>query len=228
MIEYMGKLVLLRHGKSTWNLKNIFTGWVDVPLCFAGVEEALYAGELLKAYCFDAIFTSTLCRAQTTAYLAMTKSSDPRTPCIVSDLSGDNEGWSDVSSDVDQIPVYRSQALNERMYGKLQGMNKDRARAEFGDAQVHIWRRSYDVPPPDGESLEMTCQRTIPYFEKEILPRVKTGGSILVAAHGNSLRSIVKDIEKLSPEEILNLEIATGVPIVYEWQDSGWSKSVLS
>jgi 2,3-bisphosphoglycerate-dependent phosphoglycerate mutase len=186
-------LVLVRHGQSEWNLKNLFTGWRDVDLTDAGVKEAREAGRKLKAQglAFDVAFTSALKRAQRTL-----------------DLILEEMGQAG-------LPVLRDQALNERDYGDLVGMNKDDARKKWGDEQVLKWRRSYDIQPPGGESLKDTVARTLPYFIQEILPRVLRGERVLVAAHGNSLRALVMVLEKLSPEDILKRELATGVPIVY-------------
>lgn len=186
-------LVLVRHGQSEWNLKNLFTGWRDVDLTEKGVAEAREAGRKLKAQglTFDVAYTSALKRAQRTLGLML-----------------EEMGQS-------SIPVIKDLALNERDYGDLSGLNKDDARAKWGDEQVHIWRRSYDVPPPGGESLKDTLARTLPYYVTEILPRVLRGERVLVAAHGNSLRALVMVLEKLSPEEILKREIGTGVPIIY-------------
>jgi 2,3-bisphosphoglycerate-dependent phosphoglycerate mutase len=192
-------LVLLRHGESQWNLENRFTGWVDVPLSPKGEEEARQAGEKLKAAAirFDLAFTSVLERAI-------------RTLEITLDILGQSD-----------IPVERDQALNERHYGDLQGLNKAETAKRFGDEQVHIWRRSYDVAPPGGESLKDTAARTLPYFEAKMLPAVKAGKTVLVAAHGNSLRSIVMHLDRLSREEVLELNLGTGVPIVYDIDAEG-------
>ena len=186
-------LVLLRHGQSDWNLKNLFTGWKDPDLTPAGVEEAKAAGRRLKArgLSFDVAFTSALTRAQHT--LALTLAELGQTG----------------------LPTTRDQALNERDYGDLSGLNKDDARKKWGEEQVLIWRRSYDVPPPGGESLKDTLARTLPYYVQEILPCVLRGERTLVAAHGNSLRALIMVLEKLSPEGILARELATGVPIIY-------------
>jgi 2,3-bisphosphoglycerate-dependent phosphoglycerate mutase len=186
-------LVLVRHGQSDWNLKNLFTGWRDVDLTEQGIKEARDAGRKLKAQGlgFDVAFTSALKRAQRTL-----------------DLMLEEMGQS-------KIPVIKDQALNERDYGDLSGLNKDDARKKWGEEQVHIWRRSYDVAPPGGESLKDTLARTLPYYVTEILPRVLGGERVLVAAHGNSLRALVMVLEKLNKESILKREIATGVPIIY-------------
>jgi len=186
-------LVLVRHGQSEWNLKNLFTGWKDVDLTEQGVNEAREAGRKLKAQglAFDVAFTSALKRAQRTLDLVLGE------------------------MNLSKLPIHRDQALNERDYGDLVGMNKDDARKKWGDEQVLQWRRSYDVPPPGGESLKDTVARTLPYFIQEILPCVLRGQRTIVAAHGNSLRALVMVLERLSPEGILKRELATGVPIVY-------------
>ena len=186
-------LVLVRHGQSEWNLKNLFTGWKDPDLTEQGITEAKEAGRKLKeqGLKFDIAFTSVLIRAQHTLDL------------ILTDLSQT------------EIPIKRDLALNERDYGDLSGLNKDDARKRWGEEQVHVWRRSYDVPPPGGESLKDTLARTLPYYVQEILPCVLRGERTLVAAHGNSLRALIMVLEKLSPKQILARELATGVPIIY-------------
>lgn len=186
-------LVIVRHGQSEWNALNKFTGWVDVDLAPKGISEAEAAGELLKGTKFDAAFTSALKRAQRTLELI---------------LKGSNQS---------DIPVTKNEALNERMYGELQGMNKDEAREEFGEEQVHIWRRSFDTPPPGGESLKGTADRVLPYYEAEIEPMLKEGKDLIIAAHGNSLRALIMHLEKLSREEILQTEVPTGKPRIYEF-----------
>lgn len=189
----MSLLVLLRHGESQWNLENRFTGWVDVPLSPKGIHEAQSAGQLLKKenIRFDKAYTSALQRAQKTLDFVLE--------------ALDQKG----------LPVEKDQALNERHYGDLQGLNKAETAKKFGDDQVKIWRRSYDVAPPNGESLKDTAARTLPYFESKIVPDLKAGKNVLVAAHGNSLRSIVMHLEKLTKEQVLELNLATGVPRIY-------------
>ena len=186
-------LVLVRHGQSDWNLKNLFTGWKDPDLTEKGQAEAKAAGQRLKALGlnFDMAFTSALTRAQHTCTL------------ILNELGQDN------------LKTIREQALNERDYGDLSGLNKDDARAKWGEEQVHIWRRSYDVPPPNGESLKDTVARVLPYYCQEILPRVLRGERIIVAAHGNSLRALVMVLDRLTPDTIPTMELDTGVPLVY-------------
>ena len=191
----MSTLVLVRHGESQWNLENRFTGWVDVPLSPKGIEEAKRAGEKIKkeAIRFDKAYTSDLQRAQVTLSLIL-------------------EALGQTS-----LPVIKDQALNERHYGDLQGLNKAETAKKFGEAQVKIWRRSYDVAPPNGESLKDTAARTLPYFESKILSDLKQGKNVLVSAHGNSLRSIIMVLDKLSKEQVLELNLATGLPIVYQF-----------
>jgi len=192
-------LVLVRHGQSEWNLKNLFTGWRDPGLTEKGVAEAHAAGKALKAagLAFDVAYTSVLSRAEDTCRI------------MLGEL-----GQAD-------LPTIRDAALNERDYGELTGLDKDDARARWGEEQVHIWRRSFDIPPPGGESLKDTAARTLPYFHKEIMPRVKAGERVLVAAHGNSLRSIIMDLEGLSGDEIVARELATGAPIIYRLDAEG-------
>lgn len=194
----MAKLVLVRHGRSQFNEENRFTGWMDVPLIEVGIAEATRAGKLLASQSFkpQIAFTSKLQRAQHTLKL------------IQNELAL-----------AQPLPTLEAEALNERHYGELQGKNKEETAKIFGDEQVHIWRRSYDIPPPGGESLKDTAERTLPYFRSEILPRLAKGEDVLVVAHGNSLRSIVMEIEHLSPEQILKREIPTGTPIFYSYQD---------
>jgi 2,3-bisphosphoglycerate-dependent phosphoglycerate mutase len=192
-------LVLVRHGQSEWNLKNLFTGWKDPGLTELGIEEARTAGQRLKAMglAFDIAFTSDLSRAQRTCEL------------ILDEI--DQQG----------LPVIADQALNERDYGELSGLNKDDARARWGEEQVHLWRRSYDVPPPGGESLKDTVARVLPYYIREILPRVMRGERVLVAAHGNSLRALVMRLDKLGEEQVTGLNLATGLPMIYRLNADG-------
>ncbi len=193
----MGTLVLLRHGQSQWNLENRFTGWVDVPLTDAGREEARRGALAIRHLTFNCAFTSALQRAQETLHIVLDTIGQP------------------------QVAVAQHPALNERHYGELQGLNKAETMRQFGEQQVHIWRRSYDIAPPKGESLKDTAARTLPYFTTTILPRVQAGETVLVVAHGNSLRSIVMQLEQLTNEQILELNLATGTPIVYELDRDG-------
>jgi len=222
----MGKLVLIRHGQSVWNLKNVFTGWVDVPLSPKGIDEAIAAGKKLEAINFDIIFTSVQVRALETAMIAIVQNKQAKTPIIIHE-EGQMKEWAKIYSEKmkeESIPVYRDWHLNERYYGELQGLNKDDTAEKYGAEQVHIWRRSYDVPPPQGECLEDTAKRTIPFFEKHILSQLKKGNNIMISAHGNSLRSIVMFIEKLTQAEVLSLEIPTGQPIIYNFADDKLSR----
>ena len=189
----MSTLVLLRHGESQWNLENRFTGWVDVPLSERGIKEAKAAGEKLRSFTFDRAFTSVLKRANDTLTIAL-------------DIIGQRN-----------IPIERDQALNERHYGDLQGLNKAETAQKYGDAQVKLWRRSFDVQPPNGESLKDTADRVMPYWNAHILPHVEKGERIIISAHGNSLRALVMHLDSLTREEVLELNIPTGVPLVYEF-----------
>ncbi len=195
----MAKLILLRHGQSTWNLENRFTGWVDVPLTETGIKEAEEAGEKIKiaGIHLDIAYTSVLKRAQ-----------DTLTLCL---KTAGQEG----------LPTVFDQALNERHYGDLQGLNKAETAVKFGDAQVKLWRRSYDVAPPGGESLKDTAARTLPYFNDKILSDLKEGKNIIISAHGNSLRAIVMELDNLSEAQVIELNIPNGVPIVYDFDDKG-------
>ncbi|MBL7714310.1 MAG: 2,3-diphosphoglycerate-dependent phosphoglycerate mutase [Bdellovibrionales bacterium] len=192
----MPKLVLIRHGQSLWNLENRFTGWVDVPLTQQGEDEARRAGEKLRGLKLNVAYTSALTRAQRTLALAM-------------EAAGIH------------LPVIRDQALNERHYGDIQGLNKDDLKKKFGEEQVKIWRRSYDIPPPNGESLKDTAARTLPFFERCILGDIRQGKNVLVVAHGNSNRSIVMKLDGLSKEQVLELNLETGVPLVYDLTEAG-------
>jgi 2,3-bisphosphoglycerate-dependent phosphoglycerate mutase len=192
----MPKLILVRHGQSLWNLEDRFTGWVDVPLTDLGRNEALVAGKKLEEISVDVAYTSGLQRAQHTLTLIQ-------------------EGMGK------QLPVIRDSALNERHYGDLQGLNKQRTAEKYGADQVKIWRRSFDIPPPNGESLKDTAARTLPFFRACILGDIAQGKDVLVVAHGNSNRSIVMEIEKLTPEQILEVNLGTAVPLVYEMDTDG-------
>lgn len=192
----MPRLVVVRHGQSQWNLENRFTGWIDIDLSPAGEAEAKKAGEKLKDYKFDEAFTSDLKRAQRTLDIILKEINQT------------------------EIPVEKDKALNERMYGDLQGLNKDECRKKFGDEQVKIWRRSYDTPPPNGESLKDTSDRVLPYYHSKIEPELRKGKDILISAHGNSLRALMMYLENLSKEQILQTEIPTGNPREYIFDDN--------
>lgn len=187
------KLILVRHGQSEYNLQNRFTGWKDVDITPTGVKEAEAAGEQLKSEKIDIAFTSKLIRAQHSLK-------------IIQEIAG-----------LEDIPVVEDKALNERAYGDLEGLNKSDTAEKYGSEQVHIWRRSFDVPPPGGESLKDTCNRVLPYFESHIKPHLDKGQTVLIVAHGNSLRALIMSLENLSPQQILEREIATGVPLIYDW-----------
>jgi 2,3-bisphosphoglycerate-dependent phosphoglycerate mutase len=190
-------LALVRHGQSLWNMENRFTGWVDVPLTAQGEEEARRAGERLRGTHFDVAYTSALTRAQETLRLIV-----------------ETAGF-------EGLPIIRDQALNERHYGDLQGLNKAETAERYGDEQVHIWRRSYATPPPNGEALKDTADRTLPFFERAILGDIKQGKDVLVVAHGNSNRSIVMRLDGLDEEGVLALELGTGIPLVYDLAEDG-------
>ena len=192
-------LILVRHGQSQWNEQNLFTGWKDPGLTELGIKEAKNAGSLIsdKGIQFDEMFTSMLVRAQDTGAI------------ILDSINQQN------------IPITKNKALNERNYGSLAGLNKDDARKKWGEEQVHIWRRSFDIPPPEGESLKDTAERVLPYFHEYIMPKVIQGLSILVAAHGNSLRALIMELDLISSEDIVKLEIPTGAPIQYEFNQNG-------
>lgn len=193
----MSKLVLIRHGESQWNLENRFTGWVDVPLSPKGIEEAKAAGKKLAGFTFHRAFSSVLARANETLR-------------IVLEVIGQTA-----------IPIEKDKALNERMYGELQGLNKAETAKKYGDEQVKIWRRSYDVRPPGGESLKDTAERVLPYYDSRIKPCVLKGETILIAAHGNSLRALVMQLEQLTRVQVLELNIPTGAPLLYELDNHG-------
>ena len=233
----MALLILMRHGQSMWNAAGLFTGWVDVPLTNEGIDEAIAGGKEIAQYDIDEVHVSTLIRAQMTAMIALAQNDHGKTPVFQYSQPGSGEKtsqnearmieWAQINGAVGAeniLPVHVSWQLNERMYGDLQGLNKEATRQQYGADQVHIWRRSYDVPPPNGESLELTAQRTIPYLEDTIIPQLSNGKNLFVAAHGNSLRSIIMSIESLSKEEVLSLEVPTGVPLIYQYQDGDWSR----
>ena len=223
----MPKLILLRHGQSVWNKANLFTGWVDVPLSPQGIAEAIAAGKTIAEIPIDCVYTSLLIRAQMTALLALNEHNTEQTPVLMHQGDDQMAQWTQIRADGagdDVLPVYLDWRLNERYYGDLQGANKQQTRDKYGDDQVKIGRRSYDIPPPEGESLAMTAERTIPCFEKRIRPELNQGRTVLISAHGNSLRSIMMDIEHLSKDQVLELEVATGQPIIYEYADSQFNK----
>jgi 2,3-bisphosphoglycerate-dependent phosphoglycerate mutase len=231
----MAQLILIRHGQSTWNSANKFTGWVDVPLSHVGLEEAQCAAQKLKGYKIDLCFTSLLIRSIQTGLVCLVESDavlkQGKSPVIHHNADDpDWHGWDHHEGDLlEEIPVFTAQALDERYYGDLQGLNKAETAKKFGDEQVRLWRRSYAVRPPGGESLEDTVARTVPFFRERILTHLKDGENVLVAAHGNSLRAIIMDLEQISETDIPLLELTTGIPIVYELDSEGkvLSKQVL-
>uniref|UniRef100_A0A6N2LXI5 phosphoglycerate mutase (2,3-diphosphoglycerate-dependent) n=1 Tax=Salix viminalis TaxID=40686 RepID=A0A6N2LXI5_SALVM len=211
-------LILIRHGESLWNEKNLFTGCVDVPLTKKGVEEAIEAGKRISNIPVDMIYTSALIRAQMTAMLAMTQHRRKKVPIILHNENEQAREWSRIFSEdtkKQSIPVVTAWQLNERMYGELQGLNKQETADRFGKEKVHEWRRSYDIPPPNGESLEMCAERAVAYFKDHIEPQLLSGKNVMIAAHGNSLRSIIMYLDKLTSQEVINLELSTGIPMLY-------------
>jgi 2,3-bisphosphoglycerate-dependent phosphoglycerate mutase len=218
---------LIRHGESLWNEKNLFTGCVDVPLTEKGVEEAIEAGKRISNIPVDIIFTSSLIRAQMTAMLAMIQHRRKKVPIILHNESEKAQTWSQVFSEETKnqsIPVIPAWQLNERMYGELQGLNKQETAEIYGKQQVHEWRRSYDIPPPKGESLEMCAERAVAYFEDNIEPKLAAGKNVMIAAHGNSLRSIIMYLDKLTCQEVISLELSTGIPLLYIFKDGKFMK----
>ncbi len=223
----MTKLIIVRHGESVWNKKNVFTGWVDIPLSITGIAEAINAGKQLANINFDIVFTSVQIRAIETTMLILAQNKNDKTPVIIHN-EGKMKEWTTIYNEEmvkTIIPVYCDWHLNERYYGELQGKNKTETAVIYGDEQVHQWRRSYDIPPPNGESLKDTAERTIPFFEEFILSQLVAGKTVLVSAHGNSLRSIIMFIEKLTKEEILSLEIPTGKPLFYDFKNGQLEKA---
>jgi len=227
----MSRLFLVRHGQSVWNLQNRFTGWVDVSLSCQGTAEAQQAAALLAEEKFDVAFTSSLLRAQDSLYEILKQNHYCTQYVRIHEQSNEwYEHFQSTENDDDELKIYVSEKLNERYYGDLQGLNKAWASQHYGVQQVHLWRRSYDVPPPNGESLKMTAARTIPYYREHIMPRLKKGDDVLVVAHGNSLRSIIMHIEKMTPQQIIDYELPTGEPHVYTFNQLAQSidKRVLS
>ncbi|MGM5480549.1 MAG: 2,3-bisphosphoglycerate-dependent phosphoglycerate mutase [Nanobdellota archaeon] len=222
----MGYLTLIRHGESRWNVDNKFTGWVDVPLTEVGIHEAQIAGERMNSLSYDVAFTSKLVRAHETLLIVL---AHQQKTGIFQHTSDKRKSWSKHNHHVieeNEIPIYSNEALNERYYGALQGKNKQDMKNHYGEKQVFIWRRSYAIRPPEGESLEDVYNRSVPYFKKQILPLLKKGKNILVSAHGNSLRAIIKYLDDISEQEIPHLELKTGKPIHYEMNDEGTLEKV--
>ncbi len=209
-------LILVRHGESRWNLNNKFTGWVDVPLSEKGIKEALLCAKELKDLSIDVAFTSKLERAQETLLIILSK--QKKTGIFLHEEKKEH-AWSNHSKQFNknEIPIYSDDALNERYYGELQGHDKNEMRKKYGEEQVFVWRRSYDIRPPRGESLKDVYKRAVPYFNKKIFPKLKEGNDVIVSAHGNSLRAIIKHLENISDKEIPYLELPFGKPIVYKY-----------
>ena len=216
----MSQLFLVRHGQSVWNLQNRFTGWVDVGLSRQGVIEAQQAAALLADEHFDVAFTSTLLRAQHSLYEILRQNRHcEQYVCVHEHSSEWYQHRTQAECDAIELKIYVSEKLNERYYGDLQGLNKDWASQRYGAEQVHLWRRSYDVPPPNGESLQMTAARTLPYYNERIVPHLQNGESALISAHGNSLRSIIMHIEQFTQQQVIDYELATCAPHMYTFDD---------
>lgn len=216
----MSRLFLIRHGQSVWNLQNRFTGWVDISLSVQGVMEAQQAARLLIDEHFDVAFTSTLMRAQDSLYEILRHNHHcAQYVCVHEQSSEWYEHFTPIDDDAKELKIFVSEKLNERYYGDLQGLNKDWASQRYGAEQVHLWRRSYDIPPPNGESLQMTAARTLPYYQERIAPHLQRGESVLISAHGNSLRAIIMHIEQMTPQQIIDFELATAVPYLYTFDD---------
>jgi len=219
----VNRLILLRHGESCWNKKNIFTGWVNISLSRKGIEESLKAGNKIATLPIDLIFTSALIRSQMTALLAMGVHLDERSPCLLNtDPSCKEERLFSEQLHDNCIPLYTAWQLNERCYGQLQGMNKEKAQQHYGTEQIQAWRRGYDAIPPEGESLKETTERVVPYLKEQIFPHFFKGKNILICAHGNSLRPIIMHLESLSKEEVVRLEIGTAIPYIYAMKEGKW------
>lgn len=222
-------LTMMRHGESEWNKMNLFQGWVDIPLSTKGIEESIEAGKKIAHIPFDVIFTSALIRTQVSALMAMTQHQGGKTPMVQPPVEEEHKSWTKIYSTEAEskcIPLIKAWQLNERMYGELQGLNKDETVKKFGSEQVKLWRRSYRVAPPQGESLAMTADRVIAYFKKCIVPYLENGKSVLLVAHGNTLRAIVMYLDQLSEEQVIELEIGTGQTITYKHANAKWEKLV--
>jgi 2,3-bisphosphoglycerate-dependent phosphoglycerate mutase len=222
----MSKLILVRHGQSIWNDRNLFTGWVDIPLSQKGIFEALNAGEKLSKFNIDIVYTSKLARAIQTALIILSKIDTQKTP-IIFHSKGKMKKWSNYANNIELIPIIQKKALNERYYGTLQGLNKKEVGIKYGEQQLKLWRRSFDVAPPSGESLKDNLERTLPFFEKRIIPDLDNNKNVLIVAHGNSLRAITKYIENLDEQQIIKVEIPTGTPIVYNYKNKIFKDKVI-
>lgn len=220
MASVVSQLFLIRHGQSIWNLQNRFTGWVDISLSQQGIIEAQQAAVLLTDEHFDVAFTSTLLRAQNSLYEILRQNQHCAQYVRVHEQSSEwYEHFTPVEGDANELKIYVSEKLNERYYGDLQGLNKDWVSQHYGAEQVHLWRRSYDVSPPNGESLQMTSARTLPYYKEHIVPHLQKGKNVLISAHGNSLRSIIMYLEQMTPQQIIDYELTTGAPHMYSFDD---------
>jgi len=223
----MSKLILLRHGESMWNNANLFTGWVDVPLTEKGIQEAIAAGIKIQKIPIDCAFTSTLVRAQETLAIALASHKSGKTPVFFHPEDSKLHSWETIYGQEAKekiIPVHRAWQLNERMYGELQGLNKAETKQKFGEDQVQIWRRSYAVAPPNGESLKDCAERTLPYFNERIVSHLANGENVLIVAHGNSLRAILMHLDKLSEDEVVKVEVTLGEPMYYTFDAGHFSK----
>jgi 2,3-bisphosphoglycerate-dependent phosphoglycerate mutase len=218
------KLLLMRHGRSVWNHQNLFTGWVDIPMDEGGIQECIKAGEKLCQVPIDVVYTSALIRAQMTVVYALLRHSSGKIPVFLHPEQGEKEKIYSDSAKKTVFPVHIASALNERNYGQLQGLNKAETAEKYGQEQVQVWRRSFEGTPPGGESLAMTAERTLPYFQKEVMPQLNQGKTVLVAAHGNSLRSIVMFLDQLSKEEVVQLEFPTGDVWAYTLEHGKWKR----
>lgn len=227
----MPHLILMRHCQSAWNALNLFTGWVDVPLSKKGIDDAIQAGKDIADLQIDEIHTSLLIRAQMTAMIVVAQNSNGIVPVFKHDSDSGDENQRKMNElayihgePENVVPVYISWRLNERMYGDLQGQNKSDILEEFGEEQVHIWRRSFDIPPPNGESLKLVAERTLPYMQETIFPALESGKNVFITAHGNTLRSIIMHLEEMSVEEVKKLEVPIGVPIVFDKTNGKYSR----
>lgn len=222
----MAQLILMRHGQSVWNKKNLFTGWVDIPLSEEGIRESMDGGKRIRDIRIEIVFTSTLIRSQMTVALSLLHHSSGKVPLFHHEKGTKLDKWGHMYGDGAglTIPVYSAWELNERMYGSLQGLNKVETAQKFGADQVQNWRRSFDTVPPGGESLSMTIDRALPFFMEKIVPCLEANQNVFVVAHGNSLRGIVMYLDGLSKEEVVKLEIATGEQISYSYDQGRWQK----
>jgi 2,3-bisphosphoglycerate-dependent phosphoglycerate mutase len=224
----MATLVMMRHGESEWNKENRFCGWIDIPLSLQGLQESFETGRKLAEIAFDIVFTSSFIRTQMAAILALSVSKHRKTPRLIHPYDQRLQEWDkiyDQEAEAECIPFIVSWQLNERIYGQLQGLNKQAAANRFGKEQVQLWRRGFDTLPPGGESLAMTAERVLPYFKETIVPLLMRGKNVLISAHGNSLRAIIMYLDGLSKEQIVKLEIATGEQMIYQFDEKGnWRK----